>query len=105
MSHDSAIEREMRRIDSVLKEPVLLIGGLAVKQFVPHRSTQDIDLVIAQEIALGLINTLYDSRYWNTVESNAQSYRPHFIVTPKPPQEGPAIHLGFKVSERTPYPG
>ena len=49
---DRAIAKEeLARINGVLKEPHLLIGGLAVQQYHVTRDSKDIDLICSFEIA------------------------------------------------------
>lgn len=38
-------KKELGRIDDILNEKHILIGGLAVKYFYPARESKDIDLV------------------------------------------------------------
>jgi nucleoside 2-deoxyribosyltransferase len=100
---DRAIAKnELERINSVLKEPHLLIGGLAVQQFYTARDSKDIDLVCSFQTARYILDALYPSRDWKVEDKQADEYRPSFQITHKVEDMG-IIIFGPKISERAPY--
>jgi nicotinamidase/pyrazinamidase len=95
---------ELRRIDKILAKPHLLIGGLAVQQYVIARNSSDIDLVCDFAIAQAIIRQLYPLKLWNVQDRNHDEYRPSIIISPLAPKEGLGdIHFGPKILQRLPY--
>lgn len=100
---DRAIaKQQLERINGALREPHLLIGGLAVQQFHTARDSKDIDLVCEFETARQLIDTLYRSRDWDVQEEHEDDYRPSFRISHKVQDLGTII-FGPKICERAPY--
>lgn len=100
---DRAIAKsELERINDVLQEPHLLIGGLAVQQFYTARDSKDIDLVCEFETARQILDALYPSRDWKVEDKQGNEYRPSFQIRHKVENLGTII-FGPKISERTPY--
>lgn len=52
-------KKELGRIDDILNEKHILIGGLAVKYFYPARESKDIDLVCSDAVRNTIIRELY----------------------------------------------
>ena len=57
-------KKELGRIDDILNEKHLLIGGLAVKYFYPARESKDIDLVCSDAVRNTIIRELYPTNEW-----------------------------------------
>ncbi len=95
-------KQELERINSVLREPHLLIGGLAVQQYYSARMSQDIDLVCGFELAQRILQALYPTKDWKVVDSKNDEYRPSYHISHKVEEMGTII-FGPKISEREPY--
>ncbi|MDR2408523.1 MAG: AAA family ATPase [Bacteroidales bacterium] len=99
---DSADAKEqLDRIDEILSEKHLLIGGLAVQFFHPARESKDIDLVCSHEVRTKIIDKLYPSDIWEVVDANRDEYRPNYRIKHK--LNGLVISFGPKITEREPY--
>ncbi len=95
---------ELVRINNWLKEPKLLIGGLAVQQYVIIRNSADIDIVCNYELARELVECLYPSNKWKVENANNDEVRPAYHIYPLTPQAGLyKIEIGPKILERQPY--
>ena len=58
-------KKELGRIDDILNEKHILIGGLAVKYFYPARESKDIDLVCSDAVRNTIIRELYPTNEWD----------------------------------------
>ncbi|MEM1184775.1 MAG: isochorismatase family protein [Planctomycetota bacterium] len=97
---------ELRRINEALHEPRLLIGGLAVNQYVPSRISKDIDLVCEFGEAIELIGRLYPAVDWNIEDGNTDEFRPSYRITNRVHGDRfGEIQFGPKILERRPYDG
>ena len=92
---------QLIRINDSLSEPLVLIGGLAVNQYHPSRSSFDIDLVCTYEQSRSIAENLFPSETWSPIESNEDEYRPEFIFTHKVHYY--IVKFGPKIIEREPY--
>jgi len=100
---DRAVAKgELKRIDDVLDEPHVLIGGLAVQQYYPARVSKDIDLICDFATAQRILEELYPSRDWRVHDGQKDEYRPSFQIEHKVNDLGTII-FGPKISERAPY--
>jgi hypothetical protein len=100
---DRAIAKgELERINQALREPHLLIGGLAVEQYLAARNSKDIDLVCEFETALELVESLYPPRDWTVDNKLLDEYRPSYQIKHRVEDLGTII-FGPKISERSPY--
>jgi hypothetical protein len=100
---DRAVAKaELKRINDVLAEPHLLIGGLAIQQYYSARISKDIDLVCDFDVAQHILDTLYPSRDWKVYDKQNDEYRPSFQIRHKVEDIGTII-FGPKISERPPY--
>jgi nucleoside 2-deoxyribosyltransferase len=93
---------ELERIDAVLTQPHLLIGGLAVQQYYSARVSHDIDLVCDFAVAQAILRKLYPSKDWKVEDSKNDEYRPAYRISHKVENMGTII-FGPKISEREPY--
>ena len=81
---DRAVAKaELERINDLLAEPHLLIGGLAVQQYYSARISKDIDLVCDFDIAQHILDTLYPSLNWKVHDKQHDEYRPSFQIRHK----------------------
>lgn len=92
---------QLERINDSVESPLLLIGGLAVQQYHPARSSHDIDLVCPYEEARRILD-LYPSKDWRVEDENDDEYRPAYRITNKVRDVG-TILFGPKITEREPY--
>lgn len=95
-------KEELVRINATLKQPKLLIGGLAVQRYITTRDSKDIDIVCTHSEANDLIKILYPSHNWDVQEVNDDDYRPSFLITHQYKDIGEII-IGPKITERSPY--
>lgn len=95
-------KEELIRINNVLTEPHILIGGLAVNQYHISRDSSDIDLVIESDTAKKIIKDLYPSLHWDTVDKNDDEIRPSFEIVNRTNHEL-VIKFGPKILQRQPY--
>jgi len=94
-------KNELKRINALLKEPHLLIGGLAVNQYTMRIST-DIDLVIDYEKANIIIDELYPSLYWLRIDKNNDEFRPAYEIINRK-DSNLIIKFGPKIVQRESY--
>lgn len=73
-------KKELGRIDDILNEKHLLIGGLAVKYFYPARESKDIDLVCSDAVRNTIIRELYPTNEWDIFDENMDEYRPDYHI-------------------------
>lgn len=100
---DRAVAKgELERINDVLDEPHVLIGGLAVQQFYSARLSNDIDLICDFQTAHRILDMLYPSLDWKVDDKQHDEYRPSFRIEHKVEDLGTVI-FGPKISERAPY--
>ncbi|MEO0968040.1 MAG: hypothetical protein AAFX80_06765, partial [Cyanobacteria bacterium J06639_18] len=99
-------KQELVRINDKLilnsKQPLLLVGGLAVNRYIKKRKTKDIDLVCGYDESMELLDLLYPSDEWEMDDLNDDYYRPCYEIKHKYKQYGEVV-LGFKIKEREPY--
>ncbi|MEM8978742.1 MAG: class I SAM-dependent methyltransferase, partial [Pseudomonadota bacterium] len=92
----------LERINEFLTKPHMVIGGLAVQQYVVGRQSVDIDLICDSNTAHGIIAALFPLDKYVTVDENDDEYRPAFVISPR--NTGEAIVLvGPKILEREAY--
>lgn len=93
---------QLVRINDVLQEPHLLIGGLAVQRYVVARDSKDIDLVCESAVARQLVRHLFPTEEWIVNDLNDDEYRPSFVARHRWKDVG-EICFGPKISERRAY--
>ena len=98
---NSAFE-ELEKIDKFLKTPHLLIGGLAVRKYVAHRDTADIDLVCDAAIAKQLVAQVYPDNIYDHIDQNEDELRPAFVIRHKI-NRNEVILFGPKLLQREAY--
>lgn len=96
-------KNQIARISACIHEPLLLVGGLAVNQYIVTRNSQDIDLICDYDTSLFIVNELYPTYEWNRFEANEDEYRPSFIIKHKTNKNYPTIKFGPKITERGSY--
>jgi HAD superfamily phosphoserine phosphatase-like hydrolase len=96
-------KKQLQQISEMLEKPLLLIGGLAVNQYVVTRKSQDIDLICDYETAQHLVEKLYPTVEWSINDMNEDEYRPSFHVRHKHDEKYPIIKIGPKITERGSY--
>jgi nucleoside 2-deoxyribosyltransferase len=97
-------QNELTRIDQLLTQSKLLVGGLAVAQYVTTRNSKDIDLLIAFDEINAILAKLYPTREWSIENKTRDEYRPSFEIRNKHnSSEGGSIHIGPKIEERAQY--
>lgn len=93
---------QLEKINDFLEKPHLLIGGLAVQQYVPIRNTSDIDLVCSFDVANQLIESIYTSDQWNVKDLHEDEERPSFQIVHRYKNMG-EVRMGPKILERKAY--
>lgn len=93
---------ELVKINELLENPKLLIGGLAVNQYFPARNSSDIDLVVEYEIANALIEKLYPTINWKISDKNDDEIRPSYHIQ-NLSNPDLIIKFGPKILQREPY--
>src|SRR5579884_1631530 len=94
-------KKQLVRINDILEQSLLLIGGLAVQQYYYARNTYDIDLVCDHPTERLIIRKLFPSRDWSVEDQHSDDYRPDVIITNKVSHI--IIKWGPKIVERPPY--
>ena len=89
-------------LQNMNRQPILLIGGIAVAQYSITRVSKDIDLVCDMEVSNDLIEKLYPMSDWNRTDLNDDGYRPNILVTHRYRQL-PAVSFGPKIAQRAAY--
>lgn len=89
-------------INKYLNKPHILIGGFAVQQYHPPRTSRDIDLICDDQTAKDIINKLYPTKDFEITETNEDDFRPAYEITSKINREK-VIFIGPKIIEREPY--
>ncbi len=100
----NSAKEELVKINDALTEPHVLIGGLAVQQYVIGRPSKDIDLICEHQKVIELIGKLYPTKDYIIKDENEDEYRPSFIVTHRF-HDDKIIFLGPKIWEREAYMG
>lgn len=95
-------KNELKRINDFLDSPKLLIGGIAVNQYVVDRISTDIDIVIDFESANNIISNLYPSLKWNKIDKNNDELRPSYEIISRANSDL-IIKFGPKILQREPY--
>lgn len=96
-------KNQIIRIAEEVNEPLILVGGIAVNQYVTTRNSEDIDIICSNEVAKRLIDSLYPSKDWNWTDENDDEYRPSFIIKHKIKSDYPTVKFGPKITERGMY--
>lgn len=96
-------KNQICRISKVITDDLILVGGLAVNQYVKTRISQDIDLICSDEMAKKIIEIVYPTKDWNCKDENDDDYRPSFVITHKLRTDYPAVRFGPKITERDMY--
>lgn len=96
-------KKQIARISEGVTSPLLLVGGLAVNQYIVSRRSQDIDLICDHEIATTILNDLYPSNEWNIEDINDDEYRPSYVIKHKTNNKLPTIKFGPKITQRESY--
>lgn len=92
---------ELLRLDGLLSEAVLLIGGLAVQRYVFERPSKDIDIVCDLSVQKTLLADAYSHPKYEKTERQTD-LRPEYVITDN--LTGNKIYLGAKIKERQSYP-
>lgn len=92
----------LEKINDFLEKPHVIIGGLAVQQYVVARRSVDIDLICDSDTATEIIDSLFPLDEYISVDENDDEYRPAFVVTPRIGGED-VVLIGPKILEREPY--
>ena len=95
-------KQQLLKINELLNEPHLLIGGLAVQQYHKNRDSSDIDLVCSHSTKSLIVENLFPTKNYKHEELNDDEYRPSFIATHKINSNKIAF-FGPKILEREPY--
>lgn len=95
-------KEELKRINEILDSPKLLIGGIAVNQFIVERISMDIDLIVDFDTANSIIATLYPSLDWNKIDKNQDELRPSYEIVNRANSDL-IIRFGPKILQREPY--
>jgi len=93
-------KQEILRLNHYLKEPILLIGGLAVQQYVLERSSKDIDIVCSLSTQKELLGTAYGNPKYDKSQKHTD-LRPALEI--RDSETGGKIYLGSKILERPGY--
>ncbi len=94
-------KEEILRLNKYLKEPILLIGGLAVQQYVLERRTKDIDIVCSLSLQKALLADAYGHPRYEKRQQQTD-LRPVYEI--KNLETGGKVFLGTKILERERYP-
>ena len=97
------MKKQLKRISDRVSEKFILIGGLAVNQYVITRNSHDIDLICDYEEAIDIIKNVYPSSEWNHYEINEDEYRPSYNIKHKRNDKYPIVKFGPKIIERGGY--
>ena len=100
----SSAKEHLSLINKYLRKPHLLIGGLAIQQYVQGRSSKDIDLVCDSDTVNDITNKVFPSRDYNHNIINDDEYRPSIVFQHRTNQDT-FIFFGPKVLERDAYKG
>lgn len=103
-------KKQIKRISDVFKKvceegtpPFILIGGLAVNQYVVTRESEDIDILCPSHIATEIIRKLYPNNTWGITNETEDDYRPAYVIHHKTNKKYPVIRFGPKITERGLY--
>jgi hypothetical protein len=92
---------ELVRLNGLLNEPILIIGGLAVRYYYRGRSTSDLDIVCSLSQQKFIDKEAYPSDEYE-FEERQTDLRPEVVY--KNIKTGTKIYIGSKILERNPYP-
>ena len=96
-------KKQILKIDEIVKHEMLLVGGLAVNQYVSNRQSEDIDLICDSKDANYIIDRLYPTIDWERIEENDDNYRPAFRIKHRIKDDYPVVKFGPKMIERGMY--
>ena len=96
-------KNQLTKINDILQNPLVLVGGIAVNQYIITRNSEDIDLICDNDTAIYIIDKLYPSTDWHRENVNGNEYRPAYYITSKLDPNYPVIKLGPKLTERGLY--
>lgn len=97
-------KEQLKRINDILDEPHLLIGGLAVQFYYFPRDSWDIDLVCTIPVAKKIIEDLYPTNEWESTDKNEDDGRPDILITHRNKgREYGEIKFGPKIIEYPRY--
>lgn len=91
----------LKEINEWIKEPLLLVGGIAVNHYVKGRDSHDIDLICTHSEATEIIKN-FPQIEWNIDDTNDDHERPHYVITKKS-NGNIVIIFGPKITERGEY--
>ncbi|MDD1498983.1 nucleotidyl transferase AbiEii/AbiGii toxin family protein [Agrobacterium sp. CNPSo 3708] len=94
-------KEEILRLNSFIAEPILLIGGLAVQQYVLERASKDIDIVCSIAVQKALLRSAYGHPRYEK-EQKQTDLRPVYEI--RNLETGGRVYLGSKILERQSYP-
>lgn len=98
----SNAKANLSKIDDLLIEPHIIIGGLATQQYVVARNSSDIDIICDSQTATSIIDKLYPLDEYVIKDENDDEYRPAFVITPRTGGQN-IVLIGPKILERQPY--
>ncbi len=96
-------KKQVVRISTFISKPLVLVGGLAVNQYITSRMSRDIDLICSDEMSKKIIDKAFPTMDWSVSDENDDDYRPAFVITNKINKNYPAIKFGPKITERGLY--
>ena len=76
-------KKKLVEIGELLSEPQILIGGIAVNNYIPHRNSVDVDLICSTKTSQKILDKLFPSDEWDRKDRNDDPGSPHYIVTNK----------------------
>jgi hypothetical protein len=94
-------KEQLARMDEILDTPHLLIGGIAVNQYITSRDSRDIDLVCSYDVSKKILKDLFPTSEWEISDPKDNEYRPSYEI--KSRVNDAKITFGAKIKEREQY--
>jgi len=91
----------LAEIDKKKEKPLMLVGGIAVNQYHPARTSSDIDLICTYNEAIEIAD-MYDTAQWSITDNDSDPIRP-CIILKQLSKPYISINFGFKITEREGY--
>lgn len=99
----AAAKDELVRLNNFLEKPYIIIGGLAVQQYITSRNSVDIDLVCEFDTVRAILEQLYPTKDWYIRDVHDDDYRPTYEIEHRHKKKQGKIIFGPKVLERGGY--
>jgi hypothetical protein len=97
------VKKILKKISDMAGQKYLIIGGLAVAQYVPTRMSEDIDLICEHDVSLEILEKVFPTAEWKIKDLADDSVHPNYEIRYKKDDAFPVIKFGPKIVEHGSY--